>query len=84
MSVKGIAFQIAWRIDDGNGDALWNDVQNLDRGLPMPPLPEVGDRIEVNVNGRKVFADVLQAWLEYSIDGVINVTVTSHIWARES
>jgi hypothetical protein len=84
VAVKGIAFQIAWRIDDKNGTAIWNDVQNLDKGLPMPPLPKVGDRIEVNLNGQKIFADVLQAWLEYTIDGTINVTTTSHIWAKQT
>jgi hypothetical protein len=84
MAVKGIAFQIAWRIDDKNGTPIWNDVQNLDKGLPMPPLPKVGDRIEVNVNGQQFFADVLQAWLGYQIDGTINVTTTSHIWAKQT
>lgn len=83
MDVKHTAFQIAWRFDDKNGNEVWNDVNNLDAGLQMPPLPKVGDRIEVVIKGKAMRAEVLQAWLGYQIDGTINVTTTSYIWAKE-
>lgn len=83
MPVRGIAFQIAWRIDDSNGQPVLNTVENLDPGLNLPPLPRVGDRVEFSIGERSFFAEILQSSLGYQIDDVINITAVSHIRARE-
>lgn len=81
MTIQAVNYQIAWRFDDENGDAIWNRVENLPPGVALPPLPAPGERIELAIEGVTFFARVTRASLSYQIDGVINITCRSNIQA---
>jgi hypothetical protein len=83
MSVKRVGYQIQWLIEDKAGNPVWNNVENFADGVPMPPLPRAGDRVEFQIGATSFFAEILRSSLGYQIDGVVNITAVSKVHARE-
>jgi hypothetical protein len=81
--IQQVAYRIIWRFDDRAGNAVFNDVRALKDAQALPPLPDVGAKLRVEIKGRQMMCEVIDAYLDYTIDGTPNLLVGSHVIARE-